>query len=348
MGFLPLLPRVPNLTPKLTILLQFEQAVAILTNPGTSPEISQQAFNYIQEVRASSDGWQPCLVLFVRDPQPSEYVRVVGLDIILAAINARINNPADESLQYIKQVLFDYVHKTYGPGASSTDSPAIQNKLSQAFTALFIATYVTSWQSFFDDLMALGKSNGGAWDNVSGIEFFMRTSASIHDEVADTLTPRTQEESQRNIYIKDCVRERDMRKLVTSWQEILEEYKGKSDQVVEIGLRVIARWVSWIDISLVVNEVMMRQLFHFMDCGGKIRNAALTALTEIVGKKMKGPDKLDLISFLNVGEIVNQICQSAPLRDQNTMEYDTDLAEGTSKLVNTATMDIVMILKVWD
>jgi exportin-T len=321
--------------------------VDILTNPGTTQDVYTQAMNFIHEIRASPDGWQPCLSLFVRNPQPSEAVRIVGLDVILGAINARINNPTDESLQYIKQVLFEYVQTSYGPGASSTDSGAIKNKLSQTFTLLFIATYVTSWQSFFDDLMALGKSApGGPWDNPDGIDFFLRTSSSVHDDVADTLTPRTPQESQRNIYIKDCVRERDMHKLVTSWQEILEEFKGKSDLIVESGLGVIARWVSWIDISLVVNEVMMRQLFHFMDCGGKIRNAALAALTEIVGKKMKGPDKLDLISFLNVGEIVNQICQSVPLRDQNTMEYDTDLAEGTAKLVNTTTMDIVMILKV--
>lgn len=314
----------------------------------TNPELAQQALKYIHDVRDSADGWQTCLQLFVRSSPPaSDTVRFVSLDIILAAINARINNPADESLQYIKQVLFDYIQKSYGPGSSSTDAGNIQNKLSQALTGLFVATYVTNWPSFFDDLMALGKNTpGGAWDNFVGIEFFIRTSASIHDEVADTMIPRTPQEANRNVYIKDCVRERDMTKLVTAWQEILEEFKGKSEQLVELGLRVIARWVSWIDISLVVNEVMMRQLFYFMDCGGKVRDAALHALTEIVGKKMKGPDKLDLINFLNVGDIVGQICQSAPLRDQNTMEYDTDLAEGTAKLVNTAATDIVLILKV--
>jgi exportin-T len=267
------------------------------------------------------------------------------LEILKDAIERRSQHPEDEGLQYIKQILLDYVRTTYAPVSTVSDSAMIQNKLSQVITLLFVALYTTSWQTFFDDLMFLGKSSpNGAWDNLPGIQFFMRTSASVHDEVADVLIPRTPQEGRRNIMIKDCVRERDMRKLVIAWQEIMEQLKDKNSQVVEMGLRVIGRWVSWIDISLVVNELMLSQLFQFMDFGGTVRDAAISALTEIVGKKMKGPDKLDLISFLNVGQIVAQIVQSPALQDQKADDYDTELAEGTAKLINTATMDLVLIL----
>lgn len=304
-----------------------------------------QALNYVHSVKDSEDGWQAALPLFIRTSRASETVRMFCLEILKDAVDRRSQHPEDEPLRYIQQLLLEYVQATYGPGSSTSDSSFIQNKLCQVITLLFIATYTTTWQTFFDDLMALGKSSPrGAWDNLSGVEFFMRVSLNVHDEVADVLIPRTPQEGQRNILIKDSVRNRDVRKLVTAWQEIMEEWKGKNNQVVEMGLGTIGRWVSWIDISLVVNELMLNQLFQFMDFGGKVRDAAIGALTEIVGKKMKGPDKMDLITFLNVGQIAEQIAHSAALQDQKADDYDTDLAEGTAKLVNVAAMDIVMIL----
>ncbi|KAF8531197.1 armadillo-type protein [Trichophaea hybrida] len=325
---------------------QLEQAVQILSAPNRSdPQLANQAFNYVHSVKDSEDGWQAALPLFVRTSRASETVRMFCLEILKDAVDRRSQHPEDESLQYIKQLLLEYVQVTYGPGSTISDSSFIQNKLCQVITLLFVATYTTTWQTFFDDLMALGRSSpGGVWDNLPGVEFFMRVSLNVHDEVADVLIPRTPQEGQRNVLIKDGVRNRDMRKLVTAWQEIMEEWKGKNNQVVEMGLGTIGRWVSWIDISLVVNELMLNQLFQFMDFGGKVRDAAIGALTEIVGKKMKGPDKMDLITFLNVGQIAEQIVHSAALQDQKTEDYDTDLAEGTAKLVNAATMDIVLIL----
>lgn len=267
------------------------------------------------------------------------------LEILRDATGRHSQRSDNESIQYTRRVLWEYVRTEYGPASVMSDSSFIQNKLCQVMTLLFVATYTTSWRTFFDDVMALGKSSpGGTWDHLPGVEFFMRVSLNVHDEVADVLIPRTPQEGQRNVLIKDCVRNRDMRKLVTGWQEIMEEWRGKNNQVVEMGLRIIGRWVSWIDISLVVNDLMLSQLYQFMDFGGKVRDAAISALTEIVGKKMKGPDKLDLITFLNVGQIAEQIANSAPMQDQKAEDYDTDLAEGAAKLVNATTMDIVIIL----
>lgn len=284
--------------------------------------------------------------LFIRTPRASETTCMYCLEILKEAIDRRSQRADDESILYIRRVIWEYVLKSYGPGPAPSDSAFIQNKLGQVMTMLFIATYMHSWQTFFDDLIALGKSSPGAgWDNLPGIQFFLRVCASVHDEVADVLIPRTPQEGQRNVMIKDCVRERDMRNLVATWQEIMEEWKGKEDNsVVEMGLRIISRWVSWIDISLVVNDLMLSQLFQFMDFGGKVRDAAIGALTEIVSKKMKPADKLDLITFLNVGQIADQIAQSPALQDQKADDYDTDLAEGAAKLVNAAMMDIVAIL----
>lgn len=303
---------------------------------------------FLQQVKDSPDGWQVCLPLFVRDPRSTEIVRMFCLDVLNTAIQSHYQSPQDQSLTYIKDTLVDYMRQVYFSNSNVSDSGMMQNKLTQTMTYLFVATYTTSWSTFFDDILALTSTSNGPngqtqRDNYQGVMLFLRMTASVHDEVADVLVPRSTEEMQRNSLIKDALRERDVRRLVISWQEILAQWRGANDEVVLLSLKNIGRWVSWIDISLVVNEVMLNLLYYFLASEGRPRNAAIETLAEIVGKKMKGPDKLDLISFLKLGEIVETLVASSALV-QGQENYDFDLAEGVAKLVNGIGVDLTRIL----
>lgn len=307
-----------------------------------------QAMEFLQQVKDSPDGWQVCLPLFVRDPRPNEIVRMFCLDVLNTAIQLRYQSPQDQSLTYIKNALVDYMRQVYFPNSNMSDSNVMQNKLTQTMTYLFVAMYTVSWPSFFDDILALTSASSDSsgqpqYNNYQGVMFFLRMTAGVHDEVADVLVPRSTEEMQRNSLIKDALRERDVRKLVTSWQEILAQWRGANEDIVLLSLKNIGRWVSWIDISLVVNEVMLNLLYYFLASEGRPRNAAIETLAEIVGKKMKGPDKLDLISFLKLGEIVGTLVAS-PALTQGQEIYDFDLAEGVAKLVNGIGVDLIRIL----
>jgi exportin-T len=60
---------------------------------------------------------------------------------------------------------------------------------------------------------------------------------------------------------------------------------------------------------------------------------------------MRSADKMELVSFLNLQEIVGQLIAGAPLSaHKGTPKYDTDLAEAVAKLVNTVMSDIVKAL----
>lgn len=222
----------------------------------------------------------------------------------------------------------------------------LQNKLAQIITSLFVITYLESWSSFFDDIMGLARSTpGGPWDNLPAVAFFLKVSSSVHDEIADTLISRAPAELDRNVLLKDTIRARDVQKLVGAWQEVLEQMKGNNNQLAQLCLQVIGKWVSWIDISVVVNDTLLRLLFESMELGGEVRSAALVTLTEIIGKKMRGPDKLQLITFLNVPDIIARISQSPSLQNPDTMEYDEDLAELVAKLVNVVLTDVVIMMQ---
>lgn len=219
-------------------------------------------------------------------------------------------------------------------------------------TYLFAAMYETMWPNFFHDILKLA-SNGGiaAKSNGPGTIMYLRILIAIHDEIADVMLSKTAEEQKTDMILKDLVRERDMKLVSTSWHEILSQWAGKEDAIVELCLTCIGRWVSWTDISLAVNESLLALLFDLLsphlsgDQGVKTqenREAAIETFVDILGKKMNPADKIELVDAIRVDDAVSCLINGRSLAQQrHTPEYDTDLAEDVAKLVNNTLADIV-------
>lgn len=252
-----------------------------------------------------------------------------------------------------------YIHASFAAQAPAVDSVNIQNKLTQTVTYLFTSLYPSTWSSFFDDFRALaGDASAIGTANPVGTMLYLRILGSIHDEIADVLIPRTPEEQKRNGELKDLVRARDAAKISASWQEILSRWRQIDLTIVELCLRCVGRWVSWIDISLVVNDNMLACLLELAgqtgiasseSKEGKVRDAAIDTFTEIVAKKMPSSDKINLIYFLNLGNVVGQLIASPALNDyRSTSSYDNDLGETVAKLVNNVVFDAVKVVDASD
>lgn len=255
------------------------------------------------------------------------------------------------SLAYLKETLLQYCRQAYGAGAQQDPDPThLQNKLTQSLTYLFVFLYKDGWESFLDDFLNLAGVSSNT-HNVAGVLFYLRILSSIHDEIADMLLSRESGEAKRNTDLKDQLRAQDMHKVAESWKQLLARY-GDNSAVIDLVLRVIGKWVSWMDISLVVSQDMLGLLLPLVgrtgSSGGedKVRDTAIDTLTEICGKKMRSQDKMEMISFLNLQEIVGQLIASPLLSEaKGTSQYDTDLAELVAKLVNTVLSDIVRALE---
>ncbi|KAH6998841.1 armadillo-type protein [Ilyonectria sp. MPI-CAGE-AT-0026] len=329
--------------------VQVENAVEILSNPISDQSLKEQAFEYLNQLRTDPQGWQPCTTLFARTPRTSEVVRLVCLEVVNYAVHNQGLDPA--SLGFLKDTLLQYCRQTYGPDAQQeADPPHLQNKLAQTLTYLFVFLYQDGWQSFIDDFLVLAGIPNNA-DNVSGVVFYLRVLGSIHDEIADMLLSRESSDAKRNTELKDQLRAQDMNKVSESWKQLLTQY-NTNDTVVELVLKVLGKWVSWIDISLVISQDMLSLLLPVVGrvrgSGGedKVRDTAIDTLTEICGKKMRSGDKMEMISFINLQGIVEQLVASPPLSEfKGSSRYDTDLAEAVAKLVNTVLSDIVRALE---
>ncbi|KAJ6186255.1 hypothetical protein N7519_007556 [Penicillium mononematosum] len=317
---------------------QVANAIEIAWNPSSDQTLKSQAFEYLNQLRSDPSGWQVCLSLFTKTPQQTEVVRHVSLEIVNSAAQGGLIDPA--SLGVVRDSVLAYIRQAYGPEATaSPDAPYIQNKIAQT--------------TCIDDLLNLTCKSAGR-DNQVGVVFYLRVLGSIHEEIGDVLVSRSRGEQDKANALKDLIRERDMQKIANSWQEILAVWREGDDTIVEMCLKAVGSWVSWIDIGLVVNQTMLDLLFQQLGRAEKqelregdsgYANAAVDVFTEIIGKKMKPSDKIEMIAFLNLDSIITQLSNSPPLRENRfTFKYDTDLAETVAKLVNNTVVDIVRVL----
>ena len=250
-----------------------------------------------------------------------------------------------------------YIQKAYGgiSGNLEQDPLTIQNKVAQTLTYLFIALYNTVWPAFFDDIIALTTTdNPSIRPNAPGVRLYLKVLISVHDEIADVLVSRSPAEQVRDTDLKDLVRQRDAKKIAQTWQEILVLWKVRDGFILGDCLSAIGRWASWTDLSLIVNETILQSLFELISSPpatgsnnptGNVLEVTLNTFIEILGKKMKASDKLDLIQILKINEIVSQLIASPPLHEmRSTSSYDTDLAESVAKLVNNTVFDIINVL----
>lgn len=333
---------------------QIENAIQIAWDPHSEPSLKNQAFQFLDQLRADPSAWHICSTLFTRSPRSSDVVRLLSLDIVNMTVQVQQLDAA--SLAFLKDSLLDYVRRTYGPGAQDEpDVPSLQNKLAQTLTYLFAHLYKSGWETFLSDFLGLtasSDSNPRQRDNARGVTLYLRILSSVHDEIADNMLARQDNEGKRNAELKDAIRDRDMGMVVESWKDLLSQYSGRDDAVLEHTLKVMAKWVSWIDISLVIPQNMLNLLFPLIGRvnaqGGvdKVRDAAIEAFTEIAGKKMKPVDKTELISFLNLRQIISELVASPPLSQFcGTPRYDSDLAESVARLVNVVVTDVVKALE---
>ena len=130
------------------------------------------------------------------------------------------------------------------------------------------------------------------------------------------------------------VRERDVATLADSWMKILQVYNAREHrEIVEGALKVIGGWISWIDITLIVNPSYLTLIFNGLQTES-LRLTACDTLVEIIAKKMKPGDKMELIRLLDLKNVINQIASSS----------DEEFDERVAKLSNFVALELVHIL----
>ncbi|KAG4304608.1 hypothetical protein PORY_002001 [Pneumocystis oryctolagi] len=314
-----------------------DQAVNIMLQPDVDLSLKQQAITFCDQIKNSPEGWQVCLSLFTKIPKISEQTRLFALQVLGYAVESsnRINDLAPESLDFIKTQIFNWVTQEFSPvRTENIDPPFLHNKLSHFFALLFITLYTTSWSSFFVDIFSLiqnpSSQNGKSCTRAA--EFYLKILLSINEEIADQHIHREPGQIHRNNSLKDKIRQNDIHHLTESWYRLMIEYQQIDKNILELCMKVISKYVSWIDISLIVNNSYMNFIFGLLG-DQHLRNTACETLVEIVNKKMKHTNKLELIFLLNITNYINKL----------NFTDDPDFTENIAKLINSQTIELICI-----
>ncbi|KAJ2684034.1 pre-tRNA nuclear export protein [Coemansia spiralis] len=328
---------------------QIVEAVRCAIDPGTNQSVKAEAMQYCESVKTSPNGWRACLELFTTTPEKTAESRLFALQVIDAMIlGAGIRGSesgAVAKLGATRVALLEFVSTRYSGPSYQSEPPFIKNTLAHTITLLALASYPAQWPTFVKDVISLAglpditgaltedsaRRTNAASFNPFMVDFLLKVLGSLDEEMVNPAVPRGAEEVARNTDIKDAMRVEDVNRMAHAWYNILVHLSGSHPDLAKSTLRLMGVYVSWIDISLVVNQPFVSVIFSLLKAPA-LRGQACHCLAEIVGKGMRPVDKLFLIQFLDIVDVMSQLEVG-----------DIEFAEEVGKLANVVGVELTAI-----
>ncbi|KAI8814725.1 armadillo-type protein [Cladochytrium replicatum] len=298
-----------------TQLEEIEKAALLAFNQN---ELHSQAISFINQLKLQPDGvWQICLALFLKKPPRSVIARHLALQILEALLLTRYEILSLEEGAILRQALWEWAATV----ELQNEEPAIRNKFGLVLALLFKHQYLTVWQSFFDEMLALLAGSVGTPRETSIMHLFLQVCFEIDGMIVAAPTTPGNLEAKTIVAIKDSMRETGaVAKLVDAWYSILISRYQTNEDIAKLCLSCFGQYVSWADISLIVTPRFIETLYAFMR-NENLRESACACLEEIVSKGMQPADRLALIEAINLVGLLSD------LDFENGIEFTTAVAQ---------------------
>ncbi|CAB4302763.1 unnamed protein product [Prunus armeniaca] len=213
------------------------------------------------------------------------------------------------------------------------EGPAfIKNKLAQVLVTLIYFEYPLVWSSVFVDF--LSQLSKGAMV----IDMFCRVLNALDEELINLDYPRTPEELAVAVRVKDAMRQQCVGQIVRAWYDIVSMYKNSDEELCASVLESMRRYISWIDIGLIVNDAFIPLLFELVLVGGlseQLRGAAAGCLSAVVSKRMDPQSKLPLLQSLQMRRVFGLVAQDS----------DSDLVSNVAALLTGYAVEVLECFK---
>lgn len=276
---------------------QFAKAVEILARADVGADVRTQAFTYLQQVKASADGWFSCVQRFGTRVAGDDGVRFQCLAVIEHAIKTRYGSLQPERINVLKATLSAWMESVLPRDGSEPNY--IKNKVAQLSVLIFVNEFPEKWPTFFKDISRFLPTGGAA-----AMDFYLRVMDAVDEIVVYREMARSSTEAARNGVIKDAMRANDLPGMADIWVGCLRTYTASHPAISCLCLQVIGKYIAWVDISLVVNPQMIQCILGLLPANVTTRKDAANCISAIISKGMPGAAKCQLISQLGlVGKI---------------------------------------------
>ncbi|KAL6450446.1 LOS1 Exportin-T [Candida maltosa Xu316] len=307
---------------------QIQQAVEIALSGTADPTLKNQAFEFINQIKTTPEGYKACV----------EILTTNDLNAINDGLKFFIYQVIEENVDFINdnEEIFQLNRKMMAvlnddvKNDTNGEPIHLRNKFAQVLAKIFCRVYISINPDFIKELLVHK-------DNVLGVDYYLRVMMAIHSEIGDKYIARSQEIQDRNNLLKDCIRTNDMTALVNNWIEILvSSSSGKkyTDDILNNTLKIIGQYVGWMEISLFISPDFINTIFNYLTKNYQ-RNVTCETLIDIISKKMPPSNKLELISLLNLPDIISSL----------NLSDDIEFTEYASKLINQIGQELLIVLE---
>ncbi|CAK9174016.1 unnamed protein product, partial [Ilex paraguariensis] len=183
----------------------------------------------------------------------------------------------------------------------------IKNKLAQVLVTLIYFEYPLIWSSVFTDFLP-NLSKGAVV-----IDLFCRVLNVLDDELISLDYPRSTEEVAVAGRIKDAMRQQCVPQIVRAWYDIVSMYRNSDHELCTTVLDCVRKYITWIDIGLIVNDAFIRLLFELMLADGlldQLRAAAAGCVLGVVSKRMDPQAKITLLRNLQLSRVFGLVTEN--------------------------------------
>lgn len=258
------------------------------------------------------------------------------LQCLHEVLRVRYSSMSTEEKSFIRKSVFSMVCYEALDDKNSVrvlDSPAfIKNKLAQVLATLIYFEYPLIWPSVFVDFLP-NLTKGGVV-----IDMFSRVLNSLDDELISQDYQRNTEEVAIAGQVKDAMRQQCVPQIVRAWYDIVTMYRNSDPELCACVLDSMKRYISWIEIGLIVNDAFVRLLFELMLLDGlldQLRGAAAGCVLAVVSKRMEPQSKLALLQSLQMNRVFGLVAGDS----------DSELVSRVGSLLTAYAAELLECLK---
>ncbi|PSR96202.1 Exportin-T like [Actinidia chinensis var. chinensis] len=286
------------------ILISFDESGTI------DPVLKSQAIAYCQQIKESTSICSICIErLCISKIVQVEFWCLQSLHEVL---RVRYSSMGPEEKSFVRKSVFSMACFEAIDDESSVrvlEGPAfIKNKLAQVLVTLIYFEYPLIWASVFTDY--LPHLSKGA----TVIDMFCRVLNALDDELISLDYPRSAEETTVAARVKDAMRQQCVSQIVRAWYDIISMYRNSDAEVCTSVLDSMRRYITWIDIGLIVNDAFIPLLFELILVDGlpdQLRGAAVSCVLAVVSKRMDAKPKIRLLQSLQISRVFGLIAEDS-------------------------------------
>ncbi|XP_065866859.1 exportin-T isoform X2 [Euphorbia lathyris] len=307
------------------ILISFDES----GNIGSS--LKSQAVSYCQQIKETPAICRICIdkLCFCNIVQ----VQFWCLQTLHEVIRVNYALLSSEEKNFVRKSVFALCCFDDSNAAKVLEGPAfIKNKLAQVLVTFIYFEYPLIWSSVFVDFLPY-LSKGPIV-----IDMFCRVLNALDDELISLDYPRTTEDLGVATRVKDAMRQQCIGQIVRAWYDIVSMYRKSDAELCSSVLDSSRRYISWIDIGLIVNDAFMPLLFELVLLDGEfeqLRGAAAGCVLAAVSKRMDPQSKLTMLQSLQISRVFPLV----------TGDSDSELTSKIAALVTGYAVEILECYK---